>query len=262
MKLDEELLELEGIEEVRKEWGYYQYEELGIPRVTNIISQCEDKSGLVQWAATIGRRKYDFYRDRALNIGTIVHEIIDDYLLYHKGDRNYKIRYDHPLYEPEYKDQIDTAFSNFLIWEDNLYKRGVTDFEVLGVEIPVSCPWYGGTIDAIFRINGKYLIIDFKTSKSLSMNYVIQTVAYRWCINNGYVKNLPYINGVGIIRVDKNSVKLDDLFLCESDSYQLQVLSQYEQCFMSYVNMYYYTKSSEYVYDKYYNYYNPLKYEV
>ena len=46
-------------------------------------------------------------------------------------------------------------------------------------------------------------IIDFKTSKQISYEYIIQTCAYMWLINNGFFPEISHIDGVGIIRVDK-----------------------------------------------------------
>lgn len=260
--LDEELLELEGIENIRSEWEKYNYNNNGVPRVTHILSQCEDKDGLVQWAANMGRRKYDYYRERAMNIGTIVHEIIDDYLLYHINDPGFKIEYNnYYLFEPSYKESIDTAFNNFLIWKSNLENSGYYIEQVVGIEIPIVNPWFGGTIDAIFKINGKYYIIDFKTSKQISTSYLLQTSAYMWSINNGYSPNLPHIDGIGIIRVDKNKFNcLDDLFLNSSDIYQNNYIINFQNCFLSYVDSYYRSKSCDYIFENYYNQYSPLNY--
>ena len=61
--------------------------------------------------------------------------------------------------------------------------------KVIGVEIPISCPWFGGTIDAILVINGATYIIDFKTSKKISSEYLVQVAAYMWLVNNGFASN-------------------------------------------------------------------------
>lgn len=261
--LDEELLELEGIEKIREEWQKYSFEGKGIPRVTKILAQCENQEWLIQWAANVGRRKYDYYREKATTIGTIVHDIIDEYLCYHLNDPNFKINYDkYVSFELDFKSQIDTAFGNFLLWKSNLENHGYYIEQVVGVEIPVSCPWFGGTIDAIFKINGKFYIIDFKTSKQISTSYLLQTTAYMWIINNAYASDLPHIDGVGIIRVDKTKVGcLDDLFLNSSDPYQYNCIINFQNCFMSYVDSYYRSNSCDYIFNNYYNQYSPLNYK-
>ena len=260
LKLDEELLELEGVEKYRDQWGKYSFNNNPVPRVSYILKQCEDQEYLIQWAANVGRKKYDFYRTRALEIGTIIHGVIDDYILYHLGDPNYKINYQNfPEFQYDYKDSIDRGFGNFLLWLENLKKHGGILEKVVGVEIPVSCPWFGGTLDAIFKISGNYYIIDFKSSKQISASYLLQTSAYMWCINNGYTLGLPHIDGIGIIRVDKNkSGCLDDLFLNWKNPHEANYINQFTNCFLSYVDAFYRTKSCDYIYDVYYNEYNPM----
>ena len=263
IKLDEELLELEGIEKIREEWQKYSFNNNGVPRVTKILAQCENQDFLIQWAANVGRRKYDYYRERAMTIGSIIHEIIDEYVCGHLNDPNFKIDYNKYFsFQPDFKPQIDTAFGNFLLWKSNLEKQGYFIEQVVGVEIPVTCPWFGGTIDAIFKINGKFYLVDFKSSKQISTSYLLQTSAYMWVVNNGYTQGLPRIDGIGIIRVDKNKTGcLDDLFLNSSDPCQNNYIFNFQKCFMSYVDSYYRSKSCDFVFENYYNQYNPLKYE-
>jgi len=184
--LDNDILELEGIEEIRsREWINYNHEEKGVPRVSHILAQCENQEGLIQWAANIGRRKYDYYREKALNIGTIVHENIDEYLMskyvYHTP---FSINFNN--IEDDYRKSVYNSFENFKLWEKRLEEYGCKIEEVVGLEIKVTCPWYGGTIDGIVKINGRYYIIDFKTSKKISMSYFLQASAYMWIVNNGY----------------------------------------------------------------------------
>ena len=263
IKLDEELLELEGIESYRKDWEVYSYNNTAVPRVSHILKQCEDQEGLIQWASNVGRKKYDYYRTRAMEIGTIVHGVIDDYLCNHLGDPNYKIPYNNFYqFQIDYEIPIDTAFGNFLLWKSIVEEGGGKLEEVVGVEIPVTCPWFGGTIDAIFKINGHYYIIDFKSSKQISMSYLLQTSAYMWCVNNGYAPGLPHIDGIGIIRVDKNKTNcLDDLFLNMNNPVEANYITQYTNCFLSYVESYYRSKSCNYIYDQYYKEYNAICYK-
>ena len=55
IKLEDDILELEGIEEYRrKRCDTYKWDNLGIPRVTNIIETCSDNKYLINWAARLG----------------------------------------------------------------------------------------------------------------------------------------------------------------------------------------------------------------
>lgn len=249
--LAEDLLELEGIEEARRLLNStYIYKDgvLPLPRVTEIIKNCRDSTWLVQLAARVGY-KFNKYSDDAKAIGTYVHSYIDEYLIakfINKNLSKFKISDD---IDEQYRPKVIKAVNNFLAWENNLNMMGYRIEEVVGLEITVSCPWYAGTIDAIMKINGAYYIIDFKTSKEISYEYLIQASAYMWIINNGYTPELPHIDGIGIIRVDKVYNKFEDYFLnlfSESDAYFLYRL---QEAFISYVNTYYRNMNILYLYN-------------
>ena len=264
IKLKDDILELDGIEEIREEqWNHYCYEKNsnGVPRVSNILAQCRSSEWLIQWAANIGRRKYDYYRSKALDIGTIVHECVDNYLIdvYSKHSViPFAIDYDE--IQQEYKESVYNCFENFKLWEKRLYNLGGKIDEIIGLEVPVTCPWYGGTIDCIARINGAVYIIDFKTSKQISAEYLLQVTAYMWIINNNYAPYLPHIDGVGVIRMDKSKYGVvDDYFLNDFDPDHHNMIVNYQNCFMEYVNAFYRTINAEHIFDKYKETYNPEK---
>ena len=262
--LDDDILELQGIDEARAEkWDHYLYDGKGVPRVSHILAQCRDSEWLIQWAANIGRRKYDYYRDKALTIGTIVHEIIDEYL---------KIKYNVPtpgfvymnkVYEVDYtaiddayRESVFNCVENFKVWDRHLEEVGAHIDEIIGFEIPIQCPWYGGTIDWMVRINGAVYICDFKTSKSISPEYLMQAASYMWIVNNGYAPGLPHVDGIGIIRVEKTRRNvLNDLFVNDFIPEQHQMIEAYQRCFAAYLESFYRTINIEYL-TKNYN-YNP-----
>lgn len=239
--LENDILELEGIDFTRdKVWDKYIYDGHGVPRVTKIIAQCQNSDYLIQWAANIGRRKYDYYREKALSVGTIVHESIDNYLIakYH-NNTGYAVDYDN--IPDDQKSSVYNAYENFKVWERKLNSLGYYIEEVVGLEIPIVTPWFGGTIDAIFKINGLYYVIDFKTSKSISNEYIVQVCAYMWGINNGYA-NLPHIDGIGIIRVDKTKHDtFDDLFINEHTVEGFNIINKAQLAFGAYLESYYRT---------------------
>jgi hypothetical protein len=247
VNIPEDILELAGIEEQRKVWNKYVHADVGpVPRVTNIISQCKDQDSIINWAANMGRKKYDYYRNKALDTGTIVHELIDQYLIAtYKEHKNFSV--DYTEIPQELREGVFNAIENFKLW-CNQYC--IDTIEVIGLEIPVSCPWYGGTIDGILKINGAYYIVDFKTSKGISPEYLIQTAAYMWVINNGYCPGLPHIDGIGIIRVDKRRIireEVDDFFLNDFIPTDHNIIVQLEKCFASYVEAYYRNINVDYI---------------
>ena len=250
-EFSKEILHLEGVEERLSDLDkYYEYGDKRVPRVTSILSQCENQEGLIRWAAGMGYKKYTFIKESSLEIGNIVHESIDHYLIdKYNYDKDFNINYD--MVPDDYKNAVYNSFENFKLWEANLQSLGYRIEEVFGLEIPVVTPWYGGTIDAIFKINGAYYIIDFKTSKKISNSYLLQTSAYMYAVNNGYGPNI-HIDGIGIIRVDKTNYGIiDDLFLTSSDPMQSNIILNHISCFWSYLVAYYNTMSVNYQGDKY-----------
>ena len=252
--LNNDLMELEGIDQARENiWLHYKDKnDNPIPRVTHIIKQCTDQDYLIKWAARIGSNKYEMYREKALEVGTIVHFYIDLYLeaKYIKKDMSlFKINYDE--IGMVYRSSVYNGIESFIAWENNLNKMGYFIEEVIGLEVPVRCPWFGGTVDAIIKINGAIYLIDFKTSKQISAEYLVQASAYMWMINNGYAPELPKIDGIGIIRVDKQSVRFNDLFLNNYNIDGNLYITRLMQTFLSYVESYYRTINIEHMFDTY-----------
>jgi len=263
MFMDDELLELDGISNERKDWLTYTYNGTPVPRVSHILSQCRDNEWLVNWAAVVGKSKVDYYREKACTIGSIAHEIIENYLI-----TKYKpsLGTNAPVIEyadidSEYRASVYNSVENFKLWEKRLNESfGCQIEDIFGFEVPIVTPWYGGTIDGIIKINGLWYIIDFKTSKEIDPSYILQTAAYLWGVSNGFLENAPDISGIGIIRVDKKAYgKIDDLFLNKFDPYQLSMLDNAMRCFGSYVNAYYRSKSIDYTVNKYHKEYEPIK---
>ena len=138
------------------------------------------------------------------------------------------------------KKNVSIAFNNFKEWVENLSNHGYFISDIIATEKQITCPYFGGTVDCIFRINGKVYIVDFKTSKKISPEYLLQVCAYMWVCNSGYVPNIPRIDGVGIIRVDKESKhKYEDLFLNNDIPFQSEIINRYISDFGIILHSYY-----------------------
>lgn len=233
----------------RSSFDHYNYNGLPVPRVTTILQECIAKEFLIRWAARLGEQQYIEEKRKATITGTIVHDLIETYLktgedgeIYHKDKniRGYAIK----------------AYSNFKKWLQYINSLGYFIEEIIAIEFPVVCPYYGGTIDCIARINGKVYIIDFKTSKSISYEYFIQTSSYMWAVNTYYQGILPHIDGIGIIRIDKEKEKFEDIFLNESIPTQKEIINQYIRGFGSILYAYYNNINMKYLYQDYKKNYN------
>lgn len=242
--LDDDLTTLDDLD--FKYESDYVYNGRCIPRVTKILAACRNQEFLIDYAARMAYQKYIMYRDTALDVGTNVHNMIDEYLMdkYIRRivitDLNKYYKMINASFTDKQIKQCMVSFDNFIFWEQSLQNLGVQIEAVHAIEHTCACPWFAGTLDAIFQINGAYYIIDFKTSKRISYEYPIQASAYAWMINNGYDNIVPRIDGIGIIRCDKNTPGvLDDLFLNHFVPAQNQMLIDYQNTFASYVQSYY-----------------------
>ena len=56
---------LDSIDELyrNKHFDYYDYQGIGVPRVTNILNQCVNKEFLIAWAAKLGYKQYFFEKN-------------------------------------------------------------------------------------------------------------------------------------------------------------------------------------------------------
>lgn len=218
----------------------YEYNEHKIPRVNHIIDIVSNPT-LMDWKLRIGKYKADAISKSALSIGKAVHESIEKYILdkdnfndsfIDKKCLEYKV-------SPAGIQKVYTCIKNFIRWKSDLESKGY-NLTPIANELPLLCPWFGGTADFICSINGANYVIDFKTSKVISESYLTQTAAYRWEINNGYssLGNI-HIHGIGIIRIDKNSYTYEDLFLSDFIPEQANLLDFYTRYFGTLLDTYY-----------------------
>lgn len=168
----------------------YLFDGNKVPRVTKILSVMNDEY-ITDWANSLGFRhkKYQDELDFWANIGTIVHDLCDKVIL----GESFNIS-DYPR---EISNYIYNCVTACKIWWDNLNKD--YDVEVIFIEKELSCEYYGGTCDILLKINGKYILGDFKTSNHIGYKYWCQLSAYANILNNmGYD-----ISGVFILQLNK-----------------------------------------------------------
>ena len=147
-----------------------------VPGVTTILGIL-NKPALVPWANKLGLQGIDSskYVDEKAKIGTLAHQMIADYL---KG-----VTTDTSEYSKVQIDQAENATLSFFEWEKT------HPIEPILIEERIVSEEYGfgGTIDCLARLNGELCLIDFKTSRGIFPEMLIQVVAYRQLlIESGY----------------------------------------------------------------------------
>lgn len=147
-----------------------------VPGVTTILGVL-NKPALLEWAWKLGKEGIDYktVRDTAASIGTICHFMCECYLKGQEADLS-----EFP------KDQVSLAENGFIKFLDYWEKSG---FTVIETEIPLihETLSFGGTLDIVCKDKeGRFVLLDLKTSKALYPEYWSQVSAYKklWNLNN------------------------------------------------------------------------------
>jgi hypothetical protein len=159
----------------------------GVTTVLGIIN----KPALIPWANQLGLQGINSaaYVDETARIGTLAHEMIQEYL---GGPR-----WDRAAFSPEQINLAENAVLSYYEWE----RVNGFNTRTLHIELPLVSEvfLYGGTIDWYGEINGEKWLVDLKTSKGLYPEHIYQVSAYhQLLVENGYE-----VDGVRLLRVGR-----------------------------------------------------------
>lgn len=203
-----------------------------VPRVTSILSSMIHEDYITTWANNLGfkNKGYKVELQRAADIGTLAHAAIEYFLK--TGKTNYFSTI--PITDEEITNKAKSAFSAFLSYWDMLTSN--TNVEILGSEMQLICKYFGGTCDALLRIDDKIYIYDFKTSNNVSYKYILQLAAYKYILEN-YVY-IP-VDGVCILQLSKFYSGYTEYLFNLSDQENKQLLDESQDFFFKLVMAYY-----------------------
>lgn len=171
--------------------GYFLKDGTPVPGTTTICGAYKESGGLIHWAWTEGKagRDYKESRDRAGSIGTAAHAMIEAH-----------IRGEQP--EPSPIPEVNRAFGAYLAWLDN------NQIKIIENEIQlVSHEYrYGGTPDAVGLVNGKLVLLDWKTSKSVYKTHILQLAAYKALLDEN---SRPPVTRAYLVRFSKTDAAFE-----------------------------------------------------
>ena len=166
-----------------------------VPSVTTVLSgTSKSKDGLLQWRIRVGEEEAERIIKQSTDIGTAVHEAIENYLNGKFWDN----------FEETHDQLLAKKMSNkFII--DGL--KGIT--EIWGLEVGLVLDnLYAGTADCVGEYQGIPTLIDFKTAKKIKKrewieDYFLQGCAYA---NAHNVMFGTKIEQIVILMVDRNAI--------------------------------------------------------
>ena len=194
--LNKTMYEYPILERVDLEIGrhYLDSNKKPVPSVTTVLSgTSKSTDALIQWRNRVGNEEAERIIKQSTDIGTAVHEAIENYLNGTSWD-NFDESHDQQLAQ-----KISTKFIN-----DGL--KGIT--EIWGLEVGLLLDnLYAGTADCVGMYENVPTLIDFKTAKKIKKrewieDYFLQGCAYANAHNVMFGTNIEQIV---ILMVDRNS---------------------------------------------------------
>ena len=156
-----------------------------LPGVTTIVGLL-DKPQLKVWANRIGLQGIDLnsYMDDLANVGTLAHEMIQSHFTGEKLDLNEFSKND--------IDRAENALISFYNWIDTMPIKPILNEEQL------TNGDFGGTVDMLAEIDGRNVLIDFKTGSGIYDDMGYQLAGYKILLeSNGYKVDQAMIVRVG-----------------------------------------------------------------
>lgn len=160
----------------------YQIDGKRVPRVTEILSAMIHQESLMTWSNSLGwkRISYKAFLQEAADKGTYSHLAIEKYL------KDGFVDLDTLPLNDRIKSSVVSCMDGFMLWWNQLKTNH--DVSVVSTEETIVHKYFGGTCDCLLKIDGKYKLVDFKTSNNMNYKYGLQLAAYRYLFRE--VKNI------------------------------------------------------------------------
>lgn len=217
----------ENTESLQMKEEKYFYNGVAVPRVTEVISKMISEEYLLYWANALGFKHQGYKKtvDAAANIGSEAHDLISRFL---KG---------------ETFTSNNIPYLGFRKWWIDISANNTV--EVVGSEVPLSCPYFGGTYDLLVKINGLLYLVDFKTSNHVSYKYYLQLSAYKYMLElQGYT-----LSGCIILQLNKKEIAYTEYPLIFSNPNHLEFINRCFNTFLSLLYGYYNINQCERMYN-------------
>lgn len=187
--------------------GYKTADGTRVPGVTTILGRWKESGGLLQWAfkqGQSGARTLYEERDRAADIGTLAHAMVEN-----------KLTAVDPFLalvgaDPDMAGKAMTAYKAFDTWMTN--QRA----DLISAETPMvsEVHRFGGTPDFLLRIDGRLALGDVKTSNGIYRDHLMQVAAYGILWNELHPED-PIVGGYHITRFSKEAPDFEHRYFAD-----------------------------------------------
>lgn len=197
-----------------------------VPRVTEILSAMMHTDALMYWANNLGLKgqKYKTVLNQAANLGTEAHLAIERYL------------------RDKLMTENNIPFQSFLSWYEFVCECATV--EIMMMEERLVCDYFGGTLDALYCINGKIFLVDYKTSNMVTEKYFFQLAAYKHMLAQRGIQ----IDGCIVLQLCKEEVGFTEYILLFEDPMHASFMDECTETFLALVYAYYRTRRTKDIY--------------
>ena len=162
-----------------------------VPGVTTITGRFKEAGGLMFWAWQQGMDGKDFReaRDEAGDIGKQAHAMIEAAI------------HGQPVLVESFATASPPAveaYNAFLRWREQ------TKIDIVGTEIPLvsEVHRFGGTLDALGKMDERVVLLDWKSSNSIHPEYLAQIGAYTLLVEE--LLDIGPVEEVHLLRIGKD----------------------------------------------------------
>lgn len=214
MKIQEKEYKLKQgvIKRIEDDWSHsYWNDELGyVPGVTTILDQgAPTPEFLKMWWKNTELSVIQSKLETAKAHGSTVHQLLEQLNM---------------GLEIELSDQPKRVCEAVASYAQFIREWRPTELEPEQVLFYVGDRVYAGTTDLVFVVNGKRILIDFKTASSISKTHYLQVIAYKHAYEQSYGKKIDYTAVLQLGTKHKKLGKPDFLDLpTQGEGWQLHI---------------------------------------
>jgi len=193
---------------------YINDQGIEVPRVSSILKSL-NKDALVHWANYLGFKRISYTKElnRTAIVGTAAHDTIDEILtnMFHRYGA-----FMYGIFESKSVMEYDNCMKSFSKWyEKNWWLKD----NLLFIDLELVGDSFGGTLDYVGKSpynKDNAVIIDWKTSKMMTLTHFLQLAAYIRLWEKHYPTLI--LDGVLIVRMNKKDGKIaEEKFISRED---------------------------------------------